>query len=137
MAFVTTTKQLLVGGGSPTYYTNLLNTSVSAGTANVTLNINAATGYSPNAYFSQFRVRAKTNIIGTNATCAIGNIWATDGNSSNTVLVRASGFTLTSNGAALDQTFGILQTDILANAVVVQVNVVNNTTTFDVEFEAV
>lgn len=132
MAFVVTTKQMNIGGGTPSVYLNTINTNTNTGAANVQLNINAATGYSPNAYISFGRLRVKSNVVGANATSKVQGVWLSDG--TNTRQVYIGDPAATANGAAFDYTYDNLTSDLLVNQIIVQINVANNNGTADIEF---
>ncbi len=130
MAFVVSVKQLPVL--STSVYVNTINTNTNTGAANVQLNINAATGYSPNAFVNFGRLRVKSNIVGVNATTKVQGIWVSDG--TNTRQVYVGDAAATDNGTAFDYLYDSICSDISINQVIVQINVTNNNGTCDVEF---
>ena len=130
MAFVVSVKQLPII--SPSVYVNTINTNTNTGAANVQLNINAITGYSPNAYVNFGRLRVKSNIVGANATTKVQGVWVSDG--TNTRQVYVGDAAATANGTAFDYLFDSIISDVSVNQVIVQINVQNNNGTCDLEF---
>jgi hypothetical protein len=122
MAIVNKVAQILPGMGSGTTVSNL-NVSVAAGVTNVVLNAFPTS-------FTKGKIRVQTLAIGVNATTKITNILVTDGTT--TQQVYAGDAAQTANGQSYCEVIEWIS-DLNVNSINVAINVVNNTTTFDVE----
>lgn len=128
MAFVNSVKQCFLTGASCSVYVSMTNTAVTAGVANINVNIPSP------QYFNFGMLRVKSLTPGTAANIRVTGLWASDGNASN-ITQLYSGDTAVS-AYPCDLNYDSLITDIKANQVIVGVNV-GVTGSVDIEFAGV
>lgn len=123
MAIVNKVAKILPGLGSGATVSNLNVSCASGAVTNVVLNAFPTT-------FSAGKIRVQSLALGVNATCKITNILGTDGTT--TQQLYAGDAAQTANGQSYVNEIEFI-TDLALTSINVAINVVNNTSTFDVE----